>query len=523
MIKKSLLGLFFSTLLMGAAVAQSGQVQQSGTITPGHAARFVANGVIGDGGTAASGLLTSLGVQASGAGICQNSAAITSAGWQRICLGVTTTGGGFLSVQNNGTATPQPFKLIVNGTTLTPTSYAPPATTGSPACFTGSAGTITNCTSIAGLPISGATITGSTINSTSIGATVPASGNFTGLSINGVPVGTSTDTFWSDAGGGKIQYSGGFIGMNITTPLYQLDIVQPTNSAYGLHIAPASGFSDTGFYAGSRGTSVAEVAGGATNNGTDYVAKSTLASILSLTGGQTVLYGNTGLTAGNTFTPTRRFSITTTGLVGIGPGVPLYQLDIVEPGTSSAVRFGLAGDTGGYLSSIGDTQAFLSGGGALVSGSWTAKATSSSQIGMFAGVIAFGADTGLTPATTFVPTEIMRITPTSRVGVKTTTPLSSVDVVGSLGAAITTITTNTTIDETYFTVLCDTTSAGVQINLPAPSAATRRMYHIKNTGPTFTCNVVGSIDVGGTISVGPAQRITLQSNGTLWYLIQGLL
>src|SRR5213595_3149372 len=101
---RALLGLLSGLLFATAAHAQ---VQQSGTVTPGHAVRWVAPGVIGDGGTAASGSLTSLGVTLNGSGICQNSALTTAAGYQQICLGATTSGGGYISVQNFGTAIAQ--------------------------------------------------------------------------------------------------------------------------------------------------------------------------------------------------------------------------------------------------------------------------------------------------------------------------------------------------------------------------------------------------------------------------------
>jgi microcystin-dependent protein len=44
--------------------------------------------------------------------------------------------------------------------------------------------------------------------------------NATGITIGGMPVATSTDTYWSvsSAGGGAIQYSGGNVGVGTTTP-----------------------------------------------------------------------------------------------------------------------------------------------------------------------------------------------------------------------------------------------------------------------------------------------------------------
>jgi hypothetical protein len=91
-------------------------VKQSGTVTPGHATSWTTNGVVQDAGTAANGKLSSLGITASGPSFCINSAAITSAGWQQFCFGVTTANGGAISVQNFGTALAKPFTVTVNGT-----------------------------------------------------------------------------------------------------------------------------------------------------------------------------------------------------------------------------------------------------------------------------------------------------------------------------------------------------------------------------------------------------------------------
>ena len=101
------------TLLL--SVPAFAQVKQSGSVTPGHPAAWVTNGVIGDGGTAAQGNLTSIGVTAAGPAICQNSGPISGA-YNRICLTTTQTGGGGLSLNNYGGATGG-FTLTYNGGT----------------------------------------------------------------------------------------------------------------------------------------------------------------------------------------------------------------------------------------------------------------------------------------------------------------------------------------------------------------------------------------------------------------------
>jgi hypothetical protein len=122
MIRKLLLAaaLAYPTL----AAAQNGAtIRQSGSVTPGHAVEWTTNGVVQDAGTAASGSLTSLGVTASGPGICQNSAATSSAAWQALCLGVTTAGGGTVNLTPFGTATTQ--NITSNATWQMPSLILP--------------------------------------------------------------------------------------------------------------------------------------------------------------------------------------------------------------------------------------------------------------------------------------------------------------------------------------------------------------------------------------------------------------
>ena len=107
-------------LVAGAAalisVSASAQVKQSGTVTPQHVPYWVTSGVIADGGTSADSPISSLGVTNNGGNaICANSARTTAPGWQSLCLGVSTTGPGIISLQNYGTASPQSLEFLVNG------------------------------------------------------------------------------------------------------------------------------------------------------------------------------------------------------------------------------------------------------------------------------------------------------------------------------------------------------------------------------------------------------------------------
>ncbi len=136
---------FLGFLLCGAPImAQS--VQQSGNVTPGHVARWCANGVLCDGGTPSAGSLTGLGVTTSGPGICQNSGP-TSGAYNRVCLSSTSTKPG-VTIDNVGGATGN-FTITTNGVDATLATITAPTTNGSAACFN-AAGALTDC---AGTPI----------------------------------------------------------------------------------------------------------------------------------------------------------------------------------------------------------------------------------------------------------------------------------------------------------------------------------------------------------------------------------
>lgn len=105
--------LTFLLCLTTAAMAQS--VQQSGSVTPGHAAAWLTNGVIQDAGTAASGKFTSLGTTGQGPTICANSAPISQP-YVAFCLAANTNSAAILSLQNYGGASAQPLQFNINGT-----------------------------------------------------------------------------------------------------------------------------------------------------------------------------------------------------------------------------------------------------------------------------------------------------------------------------------------------------------------------------------------------------------------------
>ncbi len=114
--------LFLSLWLITSVPALAegtGVILQGGAITPGHAARWDFNGVLGDGGSALGGPfgsnLTELGITNTGTPLCVTDEPITSP-YHQLCLGANTLAGyGILSYNAYGGAAPLPFDCIVNG------------------------------------------------------------------------------------------------------------------------------------------------------------------------------------------------------------------------------------------------------------------------------------------------------------------------------------------------------------------------------------------------------------------------
>lgn len=111
------------------------------------------------------------------------------------------------------------------------------------------------------------------------------------------------------------------------------------------------------------------------------------------------------------------------------------------------------------------------------------------------------------------------------VGIGTASPLSKLDITGSMATAIQTISSATTLDGTQSTILA-TPSSAYTITLPTAASSTRRIYTIVYSGTaggnTITIKGNGSENIvnGGTSANTLALTggsVELQSNGTAWY------
>lgn len=113
---RKILALLASLLIGAPAYGQS--VSYTGTITRNHIPVWVSPGVLQDGGTSASSLISSIGItNNNGCALGINSAVTTSGAWNQLCLGVSTTGAATISLQNYGAASPQVLNFVINGIT----------------------------------------------------------------------------------------------------------------------------------------------------------------------------------------------------------------------------------------------------------------------------------------------------------------------------------------------------------------------------------------------------------------------
>jgi uncharacterized protein (TIGR02145 family) len=112
----------------------------------------------------------------------------------------------------------------------------------------------------------------------------------------------------------------------------------------------------------------------------------------------------------------------------------------------------------------------------------------------------------------------------AQVGIGTTDPKSGLDINTSLGYKVTSITSATTLDDTYNVVLCN--NAHYTVTLPPAASNAGRVYRIKNIDPsgdaiTIDGNGAETIDGESTYLLQPYKHsITLISNGANWYVIE---
>ncbi len=125
----------------------------------------------------------------------------------------------------------------------------------------------------------------------------------------------------------------------------------------------------------------------------------------------------------------------------------------------------------------------------------------------------------------------VNLTTSGFLGVNTTTPNAPLTISGAISKSISKVSSDTTLDISYYTLLVDTTASNVAITLPSNSSTiSGRMYRIKNIGtnPAYLVNInPGSSTIDGTSGLFSipyglgynSSSVVLQSDGTDWWFM----
>jgi hypothetical protein len=114
----------------------------------------------------------------------------------------------------------------------------------------------------------------------------------------------------------------------------------------------------------------------------------------------------------------------------------------------------------------------------------------------------------------------------NEVGIGTNAPNSSLQVVGSVSKSVVAKTANYTATVSDHTILCDASSGGFTITLPAANTCSGRIYVIKKTNASSGVNSVTidgngaeTIDGSATISLSCKSSAVIQCDGTNWHVL----
>jgi hypothetical protein len=137
----------------------------------------------------------------------------------------------------------------------------------------------------------------------------------------------------------------------------------------------------------------------------------------------------------------------------------------------------------------------------------------------------YGAATEDAPYSETIPTMLLKNN--KNVGIGTSSPTSYLQVAGAIATSITSIASNTTLNATHSTVVCNTATAGFTVTLPAASSCTGREYTICRKDQNTTNVLSFSTPIyypdgvtNFTTTNIPNAVFVLQSDGANWIVIK---
>ncbi|MDD3289120.1 MAG: shufflon system plasmid conjugative transfer pilus tip adhesin PilV, partial [Alphaproteobacteria bacterium] len=178
-------------------------------------------------------------------------------------------------------------------------------------------------------------------------------------------------------------------------------------------------------------------------------------------------------------TPVEAFRVQNNGNVGIGTVSPGYGLSVFSGGNVNGVQAQFGSNT--FLSNY-SSGAYLSNATFNSSGTWTARSTGATAIGMVADGIHFYADSGLTSGNTFSPTQRMLLDTSGNFSVNGSVLTSSAAVYHYSNVF-------------SYEVGGSTQTGTVKISLPKYGSAT--MLHIVLKGYDYSTYGAWQVTIGG--------------------------
>src|SRR6476646_352361 len=106
------------------------------------------------------------------------------------------------------------------------------------------------------------------------------------------------------------------------------------------------------------------------------------------------------------------------------------------------------------------------------------------------------------------------------IGINTNTPASVLHIAGSVSTNFASVSSNTTLDSTHYTVRA--TVSGITLTLPTASDCTGRIYCIinYNTGGNISISAFLSPVAVSTTTISNGSTVWIQSDGNNWFQIK---